>query len=102
MSADPIGPGDFVECIYAEDQGRVGPNFEVGSVYVVEDVCSGAGCECGRPAHFGLFIKDMPDPDGFAYCGLDFRPLPPRPWMQALLTITTDSKADQPETVGVG
>lgn len=76
--ADPIGPGDVVECIESHDPDKL----TVGGVYCVAVVGSEGRCTCmiaHRPwafNHAGLLLSDAPPPNSGAYwCSYMFRPL---------------------------
>jgi hypothetical protein len=98
MSAGAIGPGSVVECVAREphlpspygglERLVVGATYQVKDALTVQEV-------------FVLVLWEVKSdaPDG-AYQASHFRLRPDRPWIAALLTITTDSKVDQPETVG--
>jgi hypothetical protein len=69
--SEPIGPGDYVECINSSKPANVGRVYLVTRVFVER-----GGCPCHGGSPFGLrFAEKQPTRRRKGFCGLNYRPI---------------------------
>lgn len=72
--SEPIGVGDWVECIDPEEDETEPNTMEIGGIYQVSETLESWECnECGST--MGLHIAGQPTLGNVPFCVCQFRPI---------------------------